>query len=406
MTERRLEISPDLNVARTLDRARTLAARAVKKGLSGGYTVRIEDGEPRPEYKVDNFGFRKPTGRMETPRYLIIDGTPVAFNGWNFVAIAEWENGLPIVNGSPDYEGPQVDRDALVEGYCDYCKTARRRSKVVIVENEAGERRAVGTSCVKDFLGAEVTASWYSGKDAFEEFGGYTGGGRFDDPLEWTLTLAATVIRQAGFVPASSYDKQPTRADVNALLGYASLKMIAEVEEKYGEPTDEDRQVAKDALEFGRTMEGESDYALNVRAVFASDGPLGPVYEAKRLGLVVSVVGVMLKQRGELAERKVKANFEDGIIEALYAEAGTKVEFAEAFVGRIFTFETQWGWSRAITFYAGGYRFKWLTSAGPDLDEGDRVSIKGTVKGLDEYDGKTSTALLRVKVTQLAEVAA
>jgi ribosomal protein L36 len=204
MSERRIEISPDLNVSRTLDRARTLAARAVKKGLSGGYTVRIEDGEPRPEMKQDLLGFFQPTGRMVTPRYLIIDGTPVAYNGWNFVATAEWVNNLPVVNGSPDYEGEQVDRDALVEGFCDHCQTVRRRNKVVIVENEAGERKAVGTSCVKDFLGAEVTPSWYAAKDTFEEFGGYTGGGRVDEVLEWTLTLAATVIRQAGFVPASA----------------------------------------------------------------------------------------------------------------------------------------------------------------------------------------------------------
>jgi len=78
MTRREIKIDPALNVWAVQEKAEKIAARAIKKGLSGGYTVNIET---RTE--------EGPTGPVEM-RYLIIDGEPAQLNGYTFVALVEW----------------------------------------------------------------------------------------------------------------------------------------------------------------------------------------------------------------------------------------------------------------------------------------------------------------------------
>ena len=52
MTRREIKIDPALNVWAVQEKAEKIAARAIKKGLSGGYTVeietRIEEGPKGP----------------------------------------------------------------------------------------------------------------------------------------------------------------------------------------------------------------------------------------------------------------------------------------------------------------------------------------------------------------------
>ena len=213
MTRREIKIDPQLNVAATKDRAEKLAARAIKKGLAGGYTVdietRIEEG---------------PKGPVEV-RYLVIEGAPAQINGYTFVAAVEWIGDQPVVTGSPYYEGEPVDRSAIVKGGCDHCGVNRQRKSVVIVENAKGERKQVGKSCVKDYLGNTLALSWFKDSgDVFEEFEGYSG---FGSPLEQVievLAVAACVVRTRGWVSRTNapiIDKTATADLVDFWLGPA-----------------------------------------------------------------------------------------------------------------------------------------------------------------------------------------
>lgn len=378
MAVREYDIS-GMDLGRTLSKAEAIAARAAKKGLTGGYTVTTRTETTAP----NEFGVRA------EKTYLVVEGESPRFDGWTFVAKVEYVNGDPVVTGSPFYEGPQVDRSTLAANACDHCGVKTRRTKTVVVEKD-GERKQVGTTCLKDFLGHDFTIAWI--KDPFGDFeGGGLGGGPRVFEVEYTLATAACVIRQAGFVPASAYDKAPTKGEVTLLFGIGKADAVAEARQKYGTPTDADKATAAEALEFGKAMTGDSDYVANLQAVIKE-----PLFTDKYLGLVVSLVGVFLRAKGQEAQRKAEA---DAIIEALYAEPKTKVEFEQATVGRIIGFETQWGYSEIVTFVADGFRFKWMTSAAPQfLEEGMTVSLKGTVKGLDEYQGQVSTQLLRCKV--------
>lgn len=378
MTVREYDIS-GMDLGRTLTKAQAVAARAAKKGLTGGYTVTTRTETTAP----NDFGVRV------EKTYLVVEGNSPRFDGWTFVAKVEYVNGDPVVTGSPYYEGAPVDRSTLAANACDHCGVKTRRTKTVVVEKD-GERKQVGTTCLKDFLGHDFTVAWV--KDPFGAFeeGGFGGGPRVFD-VEFTLATAASVIRQAGFVPTSAIDKAPTKSEVMLLFGIGKGEEVYKAKQKYGTPTDEDKATAAEALEFGRNMNSGTDYAANLQAVIKE-----ALFAEKYLGLVVSLVGVYLKAKGQEAQRKAEG---ESITEALYAEPKTKVEFDKATVGRIVGFETQWGYSEVVTFVADGYRFKWMTSAAPEfLEEGMTVALKGTVKGQDEYQGQVSTRLLRCKV--------
>jgi hypothetical protein len=388
MTVREYKVS-GLDLDRTLTKARATAARAQKKGLTGGYTVttRVEYGP------ADEFGSRA----QET--YLVVEGEAPRFDGWTFVARVDYVNGQPVLTGSPFYEGPQVDRDTLTANTCDHCQVNVRRTKTVVVEKD-GERKQVGTTCLKDFLGHDFTVAWL--KDPFAALEEGSGQGPTYLQALTVLAYSACVVRQAGFAPVSNTeDRYPTRDSVAALMGRLGGKALQAALRDFGKPTDEDWDTAAEALEFGRTMSGDTDYAMNLRAVLADE--LG-LFDPRYFGLVVSAVGVMVRSKSDAAQRAAE---KDTVAEALYAEPGTKVEFAEATVARVTSFETAYGFAEAVTFVADGYRFKWLTSAAPEfLAEGQRVSLKGTVKGEDTWNDQVSTKLLRCKVTLLEAVAA
>lgn len=382
MTTREYQIGESFNLFAVIAKAEKLAARAQSKGLSGGYTITTETRR--------SGGGSQPVTQST---YVIIEGEPVKFNGWSFVAKVEYVNGQPVVTGSPWYEGPQVDRDTLRPNACDHCGISIARKYSIVVEDESGDRKQVGSSCVKDFLGAQVTGAWYSDKDPFDQLDSFRGPGVTLGSLSVTLAYAALVCRTSGFiskVKAAENYVDSTSDSVWLLLGRGSTTQIRDARDKYGSYEEQDTQTAQRALAFGRAIEGDSDYGQNVRAVFASDDD---TYDPKYTGLVTSVVGVMIP-----SEAKAKEVAAPAVIEEPFAEPTTKIKLTDATVARVIPVESAYGSADIITLVAQGYRFKWFTSANPGLTEGDQVDFTATVKGTDIYQGQVSTTVLRLKV--------
>lgn len=388
MTVYRVQVNAEVDVAATLAKAKKVADRVAKKGLAGGFkvTVETETVETDTPYGI----------KTETKKFLVFDGEPAKFNGYTFVAKVEFENDLPVVTGSPYYEGPSVDRDALVDGKCDECGKKVYRKFYVVVEDEAGNRLQVGSTCVKDFLGINVTASFFNTENPFDGFGGV--GTVSQASVSAVLKAAAAVIKKSGFV--KSGEDGATKNEVAALLGFASGKEVEEALKTYGFPTEEDAEVAAQAFKFGKALTDSgvaSDWAWNVAAVLNVEDPDKAFVGLNRFGLLVSVVGVWFKNQAEKATEEAA----DGALkQEVFAEKGAKIEVKGATVTNIVGFNTVYGFSEIVFFVADGFQFKWFTSARPEgLTSGKTVDFKATVKGKDEYKGQVSTAVLRVKVT-------
>jgi hypothetical protein len=273
--DREYALDGELNIEQTLEKARRIAARVQGKHLDGGYTVEVRD-------VVRDGALHK---------VLVIAGSAPKFDGWSFVARAERLNEEWLVTGSPFYAGASVDRAALRDTWCDHCQTRRARKFYVIVERD-GVRKQVGATCVKDFLGHEISPTWFA--DPFSEFdGGFSA--PYAHGTQHVLALAHMVVRQRGY--ESAQQGGHTRTLVGHLL-HPHTRDGVDAWKQYGPLTDADVAAGADVLEFGRGMQG-SEYADNLRAVLSAD-----YVEGARLGIAVSAVPAWERDKGKVAERR------------------------------------------------------------------------------------------------------
>jgi len=159
------------------------SARALKEALTATNRQAAEyglpaiacalEGEPRIQYRVDHgsgAGTRwqdKPAGRAEgnigtrtVQAYRLTWATDsmVMAGGWRFVCVIE-DAGLDADNGGRLMlvRGVASDLSAYRTAdlsRCDHCGAKRRRHKAVIIRDQDGNVRQVGSTCVDAYLGA------------------------------------------------------------------------------------------------------------------------------------------------------------------------------------------------------------------------------------------------------------
>lgn len=160
-----------------------------------------------------------PWFRMTLHDVTVTGGMP-RLDGYELLASVDFLGGV-IVNTVPGLDASTVDRDSLVPGRCDHCEIDRHRVKVYLVrEDSTGNVLQVGTTCSSDFLGLSTTPIFteiIAGQDD-EEAWGFGRGGRADAPTVIAVATALAAVRNGGFVPASAWDRTPTKDVVRATL--------------------------------------------------------------------------------------------------------------------------------------------------------------------------------------------
>lgn len=367
----------DIDLDKTLIKAQKIAKRSQVKGLEGGYQVSIETRQEENDY-----GFL-----VEYP-VLVVTGEAFKFNGWKFIGIADFIEGKAITRSLP--QGRELNPSEVKVGYCEHCKTVRTRKTALFVENEQGEVKQVGSTCVKDFLGWDFSVGVFPLESEFESlgshFGGVTGVSIGD-----LIIQAVAVVEKYGYIKSNQAlsTKQVTWALITG-NGIAQ-PFLEEIRKEVGQITLSQIRKADELLEFGKAFEGESEYAQNLRTVCSLS-----IVTEKVAGIVVSLVKVYDNQKAkEIVESLVFKSEQ-------FAPTGDKVEIDIEVIGQN-TFESQYGWTTLYTFSNGEYQFKWFSSRGLNVEIGDKFTIKGTIKGSEEYKGTFSTLLTRCKVLQIAE---
>jgi len=360
----------EIDVEKTLIKAQKLASRGQKKGLEGGFKVSIQSRTEVAE------------GITKEYSVLVIEGEPVKYNGWQFVGVAEFIEGKALTKSIAG--GVEIKSSDVQVGYCEHCKKVRSRSKVIFVKNgDSGKLSQVGSTCVKDFLGWEFNASALVTEEDFqEEFGGFSNGGFSGFDTLSVLALAVCAVEKVGYVPSGSglSTKEIVWEKLNG--GFHGLNKWKEIIGQ--EVTDAHREKAKELREFGKGFEGDSSYAENVRLV---SGLTFQKYNT--VGILVSLLKAAQRQAEAKAEKKVYKS-------EILAPVGEKIE-VEVTVLSENTFESQFGLTTLYTFESGEHQLKWFSSRGLNVEVGSKFTLKGTVKGVDEYKGAFSTVLTRCK---------
>lgn len=362
----------------TIAKAEKLCERATKKGLSGGWKV----------IGVTSISERDQFGITRYYDILTIEGTPFTFNGWQFVAAIEWVEGKPFVSTLPGYEGDSVDRDQLKVGYCDHCQTTRKRNKVYIVENSQG-RKQVGSSCIKDFLGHDITPSYIIGPSEFDEVN--QGWGQTPQSVNTidALAVAIAVIEQRGWVPASQkYGSVTTRESVAKYL-FQNDSYAKEFRAEIGKPDAGQYAKAQTVLNWvANEFTGTSDYAQNLKTAASLERTT-----QKTLGTLVSAISTYDSARANEAARVV-----ENLAEEQFAPEGERITIPVE-VTSVRHFQSAFGMYAYVTFKSATHRFKWKATGENIPEQGDEIVLTGTVKGTDQFNGAVFTVLTRCKFT-------
>jgi hypothetical protein len=155
--------------------------------------------------------------------------------------------------------------------------------------------------------------------------------------------------------------------------------------------TQDDIDLAAEALAWAQAFADKterSDYEHNAMVIANS-----PFIEYRAMGILASIVGIYLRNKGE-----VKAKAEKPVSQ-WQGQEGDKI-IVDVTVTFHTSFETAYGTSHLYKFNdASGNAFAWFSSKAIEaLEEGKQVKLAGTIKKLDIYKGDKQTTLTRCKI--------
>lgn len=377
----------------TLDKVAKINERAAKKGLAGTLSVKWEPVECEETNRL--------TGIKSTwTEYKIeIQGNAPAYNGWEFIAKLDWDaNAGLIVRAMPG--AIQADRETLREGWCDHCKTTRRRAVTYVVRNqETGDQLQVGSSCLKDFTGQFTTISFPHLPEDENERDGWFGA---SSPREYSplavLATAWACIKLNGFRPAS-YGGDCTRNDVMTALYPSKAKNDREFAALIAPLADEAQEAAAKILSWilSDEFDGTTDYVLNLKSIAA-----GKHISTRNIGMLASAPQAYAKS----LERTLIREREASIYAASEHVGEVKQRLEMGVVVKAVRYiEGDYGTSTLYTMVdTTGNVIKWFASSDKLGDQpGATAVIKATIKRHEDYNGAKITHITRAAVIEFTD---
>jgi len=384
-----------------------LAKKAAKLGCKAP-TIKVVK-----EYRINV------SGSLDKPDWVAMSDFEISYEvmavagGWKFLASIETVDQVDGVNRNR-VNGPGLDAEVakgyiLVEQKCDHCGHNRNRKQTYIVQNEAGETRQIGSTCLREYMGVDPAAAiaGVSFDAAIQSIGegddqwGYGSSA----PRVWSLDAVAaaalSLISHNGFVSAA----QAAEFSGKARTGNDMLTLLARgnpnLSDWYAkmEPTEANKAAAAAIVERlkARIL---SDYRNDPTKLDGFSFKLGLILnrefaDYKDFQLFASSVN---REAGEMARASapkslVKNDWLPG------AAVGCKVE-VKATISMVKGLETAWGSSTLVKFVTeDGYSLTTFYSGdSQSFNAGAVVKVKGTVKRLEDGKFGKQTLLTRVKV--------
>ena len=363
-------------------------------------------------------------GVKETHKYILVECEGTAkVNGWRFAATLEHHDNGNIVR-------KLIDSVEIPEKYftcapgCDHCNAKRHRKDTYVIYNEeTQEFKQVGSSCLCDFthgFDAEAAAAYIA---LFDELikgeAPYAGCHSISYyEVKEVLRYAFTLVNHLGYKP-SDYEgsdmntRWATFANIqydNGSIGSlmpATKKEIEDYRSRFNPDFNSKAllQTVEDAIQFvNDNKEDWNSYMHNLKTLVADE-----YITFKNFGYMVSLVPTYnkhIQKVTEAAERAKKYEAEAKKSEFVGKEGDritiNNIKTCEC----VYSWETMYGLTlRYKIVDTEGHVFMWDSSTGIRDDEGlEVVSIVGTVKKHDEWNGIKQTWLTRCRVTYNKEV--
>lgn len=374
---------PEVNLKKFEEMCAKLSKKAIKIGCSeifpvvfGHHTEVLSDGVKHRVYEV--------LFTVEVPK----------IDGWQFVARIDHSNETGnVIRRVPNLSCEIPDEYRNCPPKCDHCNLKRQRRDSFLLHSDEGEFKMVGSSCLIDFFGhdpvkmakmAELLGFAYEGAVGHGcEF--LMGDHRWIG-VETFAAASAWAVRTFGWVSGKAAYENPSLTSTrsrafNRLFGSFS-----------GDPIeDQDYKTARAALNWAESLKDKaekSDYEHNICVVAGAE-----MMETRSVGLCASIVGVYIKNI------TAKATQTNSAISEYVGTEGERLKKVSATVIGHKSFEKDFGIVHLYSFRTtDNCIIKWFASVNAGLCEGQTVTLAGTVKKHDIYQGNKQTLLTRCKV--------
>jgi len=324
-----------------------------------------------------------------------VTGEAPTLDGWTMRAVIHREPHVDAPHLVHAVDGQIELAWRTIGDQCDHCGLDDKgRKMLAVVQHQDGTCRIVGSTCLADFLGGNLSpqdaaaalamvddlADLFDGdEDGFGGIDSRVGAGERRLKLDRLLTLTACEIRHNGWLSIS-------RADVDGGVPTKEVVMqrIARPVGDHPEVLPEDEATAIAAIGWAAALDPMAgDYISNIQALAVRE-----TVTDRQTGMACSIVAAYLRDLGEQAAKDaVASSVHVGLVGQRDLFAGT--------VAATYTVESQFGPAVWVTVLdAVGNVLRWRCS-GKAPRIGDRIAGKATVKGHDIWQGTAQTVLTR-----------
>lgn len=388
---------------------------------------RIEEARHRIEKankRLQRAGITEKFTYTETPTPQDVDGKKmeaytlelsvpyISYQGWTFAAAVDiLDNGtiLRSPNGVNADNLPRPDSHN-----CDHCGVSRGRKYSYLLKNDnTGEIKQIGKSCLKLFLGVSPVGLWTLQWDDLSDL-------EIDlnDNDSWSfvpIMFTVDEVIRASMVVSDNGNKFISRARANErgipstsdtvadLLNPSSKGMfnMQQRESLMKDVQDINQDIIDEVMSAAETVAG--NYGENLRAVLGNEYITG-----KHLGLLCSIVSVYHRNKAHQEKMKIQQEAPSGHI----GEIGEKITNIPVTIINKMSFDGTWNVQTMLIMRADdtGHILKWVSASAPQEVGGVKVEIgtklvidRATVKKHAEYQGVSQTDIIRVKFSAQEE---
>jgi hypothetical protein len=350
-------------------------------------------------------------GLKSIKKFITIEAEGVAIvNGWKFVGVIEHTDEGNIVRSINSIEIPKKYYNT--NPICEHCKINRfRKDTYVVLNEESGEFKQVGKSCLKDFTGgmdSEVVASYIS---MFTELisGVYsdTGSGLIDYyETETMIRYGIETIKKWGYVRTNSDNTSTADMMLNCFyarentkfLSLSVLEYFLDIINKTGfNPDSKDiGEETQKVLLWIEHKESDSNYINNLKTVCRLK-----YVSLRDLGILSSLYIAYcndieyIKQK-EKREKERQESFDKEKDSKHIGRVGERITIEAKSITPITSWDTQWGTNVIYKILdTDNNVYIWKTSS---YIQNKECIIIGTVKEHKEFKGIKQTEITRCKI--------
>lgn len=330
---------------------------------------------------------------------LTLDKPSIGIDGWSFVGAHDFTPDGAVISAYQLDASVQQPADTS----CDKCGTSRARERIYTLRDEDGNEQHVGKSCLQAFLGIKPSGMWALDYELFDE---EESSDEHEDNLLYRRTsqvypasdliVAALAASDDG---ATFISKSAARAGEEP----TAVTVSKDFRKLTAEPTAETVESAKEILTWLESQPGDSEYMANLKAALLPTGDDAKWVKPKHLALAVSAVGARRAARARELEKTIRVETKKEEVKGYLAAPKEKIADVKATVQLIRYFESDYGYhpttnTMIVMISDSGHVLKWTTSSNVEVEEGQKIVVKGTVKANTVYRDSYQTEIIRAKL--------